>query len=114
MPNVSGLRNKLCRGRIEDQLMTNGMLQQWKSVFLSMILLFGVAPLEAREPAQSFDIVITNGHIIDGTGSPWYFGDIGIRAGKIASIRNLSAVPRSRTIDARVQRLSPGILSILG
>jgi len=34
-----------------------------KSVFLSMVLLFGVAPLEAREPAQAFDIVITNGRI---------------------------------------------------
>src|SRR5260370_25104212 len=104
MPNVSGLRNKLCRGRIEDQLMTNGMLQQWKSVFLSMILLFGVAPLEAREPAQSFDIVIINGHIIDGTGSPSYSGGIGIRAAKTPSIRALIPLPRSRTPTAH----SPG------
>ncbi len=94
--------------------MTNGMLQQWKSAFLSMILLFGVAPLEAREPAQSFDIVIINGHIIDGTGSPWYSGDIGIRAGKIASIGNLSAVPRSRTIDARGKVVAPGFIDMLG
>src|SRR5258708_2189366 len=94
--------------------MTNGMLQQWKSVFLSMILLFGVAPLEAREPAQSFDIVIINGHIIDGTGSPWYSGDIGIRAGKIASIGDLSAVPRSRTIDARGKVVAPGFIDLLG
>ncbi|MFZ1942097.1 MAG: hypothetical protein WAU43_00680, partial [Acidobacteriaceae bacterium] len=47
-----------------------------------------------------FDIVITHGHIIDGTGSPWYSGDIGIRDGKIAAIGNLSAVARERTIDA--------------
>ena len=94
--------------------MTNGMLQQWKSVFLSMILLFGVAPLEAREPAQSFDIVITNAHIIDGTGSPWYSGDIGIRAGKIAVIGNLSGAPRSRTIDARGKVIAPGFIDMLG
>ena len=94
--------------------MTNGMLQQWKSVFLSMILLFGVAPLEAREPAQSFDIVITNGHIIDGTGSPWYSGDIGIHAGKIAVIGNLSGAPRSRTIDARGKVIAPGFIDMLG
>jgi hypothetical protein len=54
--------------------MTNGKLQQWKSMFLSLILLFGLASIEARVPAQSFDIVITNGRIIDGTGSPWYSG----------------------------------------
>src|SRR5258708_21176090 len=94
--------------------MTNGMLQQWKSVFLSMILLFGVAPLEAREPAQSFDIVIINGHIIDGTGSPWYSGDIGIRAGKIASIGDLSAVPRSRTIHAPAKGAPPGFIALPG
>ena len=94
--------------------MTNGMLQQWKSVFLSMILLFGVAPLETREPAQSFDIVITNAHIIDGTGSPWYSGDIGIHAGKIAVIGNLSGAPRSRTIDARGKVIAPGFIDMLG
>ena len=33
-----------------------------------------------------FDLVITNGHIVDGTGSPWYSGDIGIRDGRIAAI----------------------------
>jgi len=94
--------------------MTNSKLQQWKSVFLAVILFFGIAPIEAREPVQSFDIVITNGHIIDGTGSPWYSGDIGIRAGKIAAIGNLSAAPRSRTIDARGKIVAPGFIDMLG
>jgi N-acyl-D-aspartate/D-glutamate deacylase len=93
---------------------TNNRLQQWKSLFLCVVLLFGVAPLGARGPAQSFDIVITNGHIIDGTGSPWYSGDIGIRDGKIASIGNLSATPRTRTIDARGMVVAPGFIDMLG
>ncbi len=94
--------------------MTNENLQRWKFVFLSVVLLFGLAPIEAREPAQSFDIVITNGRIIDGTGSPWYSGDIGIRNGKIASIGNLSAAPRARTIDARRMVVAPGFIDMLG
>jgi N-acyl-D-amino-acid deacylase len=94
--------------------MKNGKLQRLKSVFLSVVLLFGVAPLQAREPAPSFDIVITNGHIIDGTGSPWYSGDIGIRGGKIAAIGNLSAAPRTRTIDARGKVVAPGFIDMLG
>jgi dihydroorotase/N-acyl-D-amino-acid deacylase len=94
--------------------MTNENFQGWKSVFLSVVLLFGLAPIEAREPALSFDIVITNGRIIDGTGSPWYSGDIGIRNGKIASIGNLSAAPRSRTIDARGKVVAPGFIDMLG
>jgi dihydroorotase/N-acyl-D-amino-acid deacylase len=94
--------------------MPNGSLQRWKCVFLSLVLLFGVARLEARVPAQALDIVITNGHIIDGTGSPWYSGDIGIRDGKIAVIGNLNAAPRARTIDARGMVVAPGFIDMLG
>src|SRR5713226_6324183 len=89
-------------------------LQRWNSVFLSVILLLGAAPLQAREPAPSFDIVITNGHIIDGTGSPWYSGDIGIRDGKIAAIGNLHDARRARTIDARSRVVAPGFIDMLG
>ena len=92
----------------------NGKLQRWNSVFLSMVLLFVVAPLESQEQTRSFDIVITNGRIIDGTGSPWYSGDVGIRNGKIASIGNLSAAPRARTIDARGKVVAPGFIDMLG
>src|SRR3954467_7486494 len=63
---------------------------------------------------KSFDLVITNGHIIDGTGSPWYSGDLGIRDGKIAAIGNLSAAPRSRTIDAAGKVVAPGFIDMLG
>src|SRR5260370_37359767 len=101
MPSEPGPRNKLCRGRSEDQLMTNGKLQQWKSMFLSLILLFGLAPIEARVPAQSFDIVITNGHIIDGTGSAWDSGDIWSRGGKISPLGTFSTTPRRRALDPR-------------
>src|SRR6516225_417239 len=62
----------------------------------------------------SFDLVITNGHIIDGTGSPWYSGDIGIRDGKIAAIGNLSAATRQRTIDVAGKVVAPGFIDMLG
>ncbi|MGB7583358.1 MAG: D-aminoacylase [Terriglobales bacterium] len=62
----------------------------------------------------AFDVVITNGHIIDGTGSPWYSGDIGIRDGKIAAIGNLSEAARSRTIDAEGKVVAPGFIDMLG
>ena len=70
----------------------------------------------SRVTAQSapFDIVITNGRIIDGTGSPWFSGDIGIRAGKVAAIGNLTDAKRTRTIDARGQVVAPGFIDMLG
>ncbi len=76
-------------------------------IVLSCSSLWSAAPL-------SFDIVITNGHIIDGTGSPWYSGDIGIRDGKIAAIGNLAAAPRTRTIDAEGKVVAPGFIDMLG
>jgi len=81
---------------------------------LCVILLLSVAPIGAREQAQSFDIVITNGHIMDGTGSPWYAGDIGIRGGKIAAIGNLRDAKRTRTIDASNKVVAPGFIDMLG
>ncbi len=68
----------------------------------------------AQVPNSAFDLVITNGHIIDGSGSPWYSGDIGIRGGKIAAIGNLSADARTRTIDAQGKVVAPGFIDMLG
>src|SRR5438876_1011493 len=68
----------------------------------------------AEKPAPSFDLIITNGHIIDGTGSPWYSGDIGISNGKITAIGNLSETARKRTIDARGMVVAPGFIDMLG
>ncbi len=68
----------------------------------------------AQTPVSAFDVVITNGHIIDGTGSPWYSGDVGIRDGKIAAIGNLAFSPRKRTIDAAGKTVAPGFIDLLG
>jgi N-acyl-D-aspartate/D-glutamate deacylase len=81
-------------------------------VFLILIILFASATLFAQTAA--FDLVITNGHIVDGTGSPWYSGDLGIRGGKIAAIGNLSAAPRKRTVDAVGKVVAPGFIDMLG
>jgi N-acyl-D-amino-acid deacylase len=94
--------------------MATANFPRWKSVLLSAVLLFAIAPLPAQQSPQPFEIVITNGHIIDGTGSPWYSGDLGIRDGKIAAIGNLTAAPRNRTIDAQGSVVAPGFIDMLG
>lgn len=63
---------------------------------------------------SSFDAIITNGHIIDGTSSPWYSGDVGMRDGKIAAIGNLSAAAAKRKIDAHGMVVAPGFIDMLG
>jgi dihydroorotase/N-acyl-D-amino-acid deacylase len=61
-----------------------------------------------------YDLVIRNGHIIDGTGSPWYGADVAIRGGKIAAIGNLAGAPAKRTIDAHGMVVAPGFIDMLG
>jgi dihydroorotase/N-acyl-D-amino-acid deacylase len=78
---------------------------------LFVILLGALCALGADQP---FDLVLANGHIIDGTGSPWYSADIGIRDGRIAAIGNLSSAPRKRTIDAHGKVVAPGFIDMLG
>src|SRR5271168_3252231 len=83
-------------------------------MLLTIILLLASSWLRAQTSTPAFDLVITNGHIIDGTGSPWYSGDVGIRDGKVAAIGNLSAAPRTRTIDAQGKVVAPGFIDMLG
>jgi N-acyl-D-amino-acid deacylase len=75
-------------------------------------LALALAPQVTR-PAP-FDIVIRNGHVIDGTGSPWYAADVGIRNGRIAAIGRLANAPARQVIDARGQVVAPGFIDMLG
>ncbi len=72
------------------------------------------ATATAAHDARPLDVVISNGHIIDGTGSPWYSGDVGIRNGRIAAIGSLATVARKRTIDAGGMVVAPGFIDMLG
>jgi N-acyl-D-amino-acid deacylase len=67
----------------------------------------------AAESAE-YDVVIRHGHIIDGTGSPWYAGDIGIRDGHIAAIGDLSHAHGKQEIDAAGRVVAPGFIDMLG
>jgi len=66
------------------------------------------------QAAGPFDLIIRHGHIIDGTGSPWYSGDIGIVNGRIAQIGELADAPATRVIDAHGRVVAPGFIDMLG
>ena len=89
------------------------MAKQLRFVLLSVLATLMAISSQAQT-APIFDLVISNGHIIDGTGSPWYSGDVGIRDGKISAIGNLSAAARKRTIDAAGEVVAPGFIDMLG
>lgn len=62
--------------------------------------------------AQTFDILIKNGKIIDGTGNSWYYGDVGIWNGKIFSVGQMPSAKDVRTLDAKGLVVAPGFIDV--
>jgi len=85
-----------------------------KLLFAScLLILFTVAA-----PAQStYDVILHNGRVIDGSGNPWYVADVGIRDGHIAAIgrlcpSGLASCPSKRTLDASGLVIAPGFIDV--
>src|SRR2546429_3867984 len=83
-------------------------------VALCLALFLPAIATPAHAANAQFDLVIVHGRIIDGTGSPWYSGDIGIRNGKITAIGKLDRQSRVKTIDAHDRVVAPGFIDMLG
>lgn len=89
-----------------------------------VLLAMGVAAAGMRSLAQQasyagagtgkYDMIIRGGHILDGTGNPWYAGDIGIQGDKIAAIGKLDQATAKRIIDATGKIVAPGFIDMLG
>jgi len=62
----------------------------------------------------SYDLLIKNGRIVDGTGAPWYTADLAIKDGKIAAIGKLTQATARQTIDASGRIVSPGFIDMMG
>ncbi len=72
------------------------------------------AQLPVSAAAGDYDLIIRNGHIIDGTGNPWYAADIAVRGDRIASIGNLHDAHAQREINAQGKIVAPGFIDMLG
>ena len=59
-----------------------------------------------------YDLLLKNARVIDGTGSPWYRADLGIRGDTIARIAPSIDEPATRTIDVAGQVVAPGFIDI--
>ncbi len=82
-----------------------------------ILLLVGCATTGTPGPAADrapYDVVITNGRVVDGTGAAWYYGDIGIRGDRIARIapRGALAAGTAEVIDATGLVVAPGFIDI--
>src|SRR6266700_8256998 len=80
---------------------------------LLFVFLF-IASAAIAQPGPTYDAIVRNGKIIDGTGNPWYRGDIAIQGERIVAIGNLQSATARRVIDATGMVVSPGFIDMLG
>jgi len=79
---------------------------------LFAMLIAGQMPTSAA--AEDYDILIKNGRVVDGAGTPWYVADLAIREGKIAAIGRLKNARAKRTIEAAGLVVAPGFIDMMG
>lgn len=80
------------------------------------ILLFALsalaAPVAPVAQAPTFDILIRNGRVLDGTGNPWYRADIGITGDRIRAMGQLTNATATTVIDAADRYVTPGFIDV--
>src|SRR5262249_17524827 len=69
-------------------------------------------PTPAADPQPEYDLVITNGRVVDGTGNPWFHCDVGIKGDKIVAVGRIPEGKAKRTIDAKGLVVAPGFIDM--
>lgn len=81
-----------------------------RAVLLAAVCLQPAGAQPGPPRPASFDVLITGGRIVDGSGSPWFVADIGIVNGRIARIGRLAGATAARRIDASGLIVAPGFI----
>jgi N-acyl-D-amino-acid deacylase len=79
---------------------------------LAIVGFFGGACSPTPGSGPGFDILIVNGRILDGTGNPWFAGDVGIVGDRIAAVGRLAGRPARTVIEAKGMTVSPGFIDM--
>ena len=77
---------------------------------LSYFALF--TTLSSAAVQEPYDLVIRGGKIVDGSGNPWFRGDVAIRGDRIAKIGRVAQGQAEREINATGSVVSPGFIDI--
>jgi dihydroorotase/N-acyl-D-amino-acid deacylase len=84
---------------------------RWGLALTAFVVLLGVFAA-GQQPDVTYDLLLRNARIVDGTGNPWHRGDLAVRGDSIARIAARIDAPAGRTVDLGGQVLAPGFIDI--
>lgn len=94
------------------------MFRRFQRFFIFVTVVFVAAALLSRHSTRlqatekTYDVVITNARIVDGTGNPWFRADIGIKKGIITRIGRIDSNEAAKIIDAKDKIVAPGFIDV--
>jgi len=83
------------------------------SIAACLLIALIAAPRFAAQ-VDVYDTIIMNGRIVDGTGNPWFYGDVAIRGDRIIKVGKVGPARAIRRIDAAGMIVAPGFIDMLG
>lgn len=90
-------------------------MQRGGTTILVLVWLVAACSTTSSTSAEDrYDLILKNGKIVDGAGTPWYVGDLAIRDGKIAAIGRLKEANATKSIDASGLIVAPGFIDMMG
>jgi N-acyl-D-amino-acid deacylase len=86
-------------------------MKRFPLIALAFLIFFSLA-FSGGAQQHIYDLLITNGRVLDGTGNPWFPADIAVKDGRIAAIGKLAGANARRVIDASGHYVAPGFIDI--
>ena len=90
------------------------MVLSRRSMLLGLLAVPALLPAPGRAlPADApYDLVLRNGKIVDGSGNPWFYGDVAVRGDRIVAVGRVPPGPAKREIDAKGLVVAPGFIDM--
>ena len=81
-------------------------------VWLSVLVLIALTSPAVRAEEPAYDLLIRNGTIVDGSGNPWFRGDVAVRGERIVAVGRVPPGTAKREIDAKGLVVAPGFIDM--